>query len=310
MAELDPQAQAFLESAEASGLPPAYTLTIQEARARARATFVPDDPEPIAEMTDVAIDNGNAVVAARAYYPGLDHPLPILVFFHGGGWILNDLDTHDRLCSTLATSADCVVLSVDYRRSPEHKYPAAIEDARSALEWVASNAAAIHGDASRIAVGGDSAGGALAATLAKLVRDEGGPQIRAQLLFYPVTDYLEPRTKSYDERGVGYSLTRDYMAWAWAAYLPAEWSRDDPYLFPLRGDLAGLPPAIIYTAEYDPLRDEGAAYAEKLRNAGVPVEFTNAEDQMHGFAMHTHAIDRAAELVHEAGCRLRKALSR
>jgi acetyl esterase len=207
----------------------------------------------------------------------------------------------------VATAADCVVLSVDYRRSPEHKYPAAIEDARSALEWAASNAASIDGDASRIAVGGDSAGGAIAVALAKFVRDEGGPQIHAQLLFYPVTDYSEPGTQSYDERGVGYVIDHDFMAWIWTAYLPAEWRRDDPYLFPLQGDLAGLPAAIIYTAEYDLLRDEGAAYAEKLRSAGVPVEFMNADDQMHGFANHTESIDRAAELVNHAGFRLKQA---
>jgi acetyl esterase len=306
MAELNPQAKALL--AEASGLPPIYTLTIDEARARMRAALVQDGPQPAAHVNDIAINNGNAILAARAYHPRPGHSLPILVFFHGGGWILNDLDTHDQLCSKLANSADCVVLSVDYGRSPEHKYPAAIEDARAALDWAASNATSINGDASRIAVGGDSAGGAIAAALAKVVRDEGGPPIRAQLLFYPVLDYLEPGTRSYEERGVGYSVDRDFMEWIWAAYLPAEWSRDDPYLFPLQGDLAGLPAAIIYTAEYDVLRDEGSAYAEKLRNAGVPVEFTNADDQMHGFAIHTHTIDRAAELVHEAGCRLKKAL--
>jgi acetyl esterase len=273
-----------------------------------RAALVQEGAQTVARKYDITIDRSTAMVPARVYHPRPGHSLPILIFCHGGGWILNDLDTHDSLCCLLANVAECVVLSVDYRRSPEHRYPAAIEDARSALEWAASHGLSIDGDAGRIAVGGDSAGAAIAAALAKVVRDEGGPHIRAQLLLYPVLDYWDPGTKSYDERGVGFTVTREFMQWIWSAYLPAEWRRDDPYLFPLQGDLSGLPAAVICTAEYDVLRDEGAAYANKLRDAGVPVEFTVADDQMHGFANYAETIDRAAEFVREAGLRMRAAV--
>jgi len=305
MAELHPQARALL--ADAATLPPLHTLTIDQARARKRAPLGTGSG-PIADVRDFAIGDGEGALPVRSYHPRPGIVLPILVFFHGGGWILNDLDTHDVLCRELALAAHCVVLSVDYRRSPEYKYPAAIEDARSALAWASANAGVIGGDAARLAVGGDSAGGAIAAGMAKLVRDEGGPRILAQLLLYPVADYPDPARKSYVERGSGYSIDHDFMRWIWAAYLPEDWRRDDPYLFPLQGDLRGSPTSIICTAEYDVLRDEGMDYADNLRAAGVSVQYMNANDQMHGFASHTEANDSAADLVRDAGRRLRQVL--
>ena len=295
VAELHPQARALKDAARE--LTPLYTLPVHEARARMRATFVGPEPPPVAQVGDVTIQADGHTVSARFYHPRPEEPRPILVFVHGGGWILNDLDVFDRLCAEIANEADCVVLSVDYRRSPEHQYPAALDDARTALEWVAANAATIGGDPDRIALGGDSAGGAIAAALTKLVRDQDGPALCALFLLYPITDYLEPRRASYDERGPGFTVNQEFMSWVWEAYLPAEWSRDDPYLFPISGDLAGMPPTIMCVAEYDVLRDEGTAFAEKLAQAGVPVELTIADDQMHGFAMYIDSIDRAADLV-------------
>lgn len=306
MAELHPQARALLT--DARKLPPIYTQSVEDARSRMRAAFVGREPEPIAQVTDISIGDTDRPLRCRAYHPNPTETRPILLFIHGGGWVLNDLDVFDVLCSILANSADCVVFSVDYRRSPEFTYPAALEDARSALDWVVSHADHVRGDSRRVGVAGDSAGAGLAAALTQVVRDTGGPAIRAQLLLYPVLDYLHPPTDSYEERGAGYSVDVEFMEWVFAAYLPETWNRSDPYLFPLQGNLTKLPPAVIYTAEYDVLRDEGAAYAQKLRDAGVPVEFVNAEDQMHGFAMHTRTNARAAELVQRASDRLKELL--
>ncbi len=311
MTELDPQAQSLIDAAVASGLPPVYQLPVDESRARMRAAFIQGEPEPIFRRQDLEIPRADETrLRARAYYPSDDGSLGLLVYFHGGGWIVNDLDTHDRLCSILAKAANCVVLSVDARRSPEVKYPEALDDPLLATRWAASAAGqdALAADTSRVAVGGDSSGATFAAAVAKKFRDDGGPSLVTQFLMYPVTDYLEPATDSYVERGVGYSLNRDFMVWAWNAYLPLQWERSDPYLFPLEGDLGGLPPAIIATAEFDPLRDEGIKLAEKLESAGVPVTHVHAHDQMHGFAMQTRAITRAAQLVADLSGHLRSAM--
>ena len=296
MPHLHPQAELLREAA--TKLPAPYAVTVDEARERMRASFVGTGPVPVAWVGDLTVERDGFGIPARFYHPAPGELRPILVFVHGGGWVLNDLDVFDRLCAEIANIADCVVLSVDYRRSPEHRYPTARDDARAVLEWAAANATSIGGDANRIAVGGDSAGGAIAAGLTKLVRDQGGPTLRALFLLYPITDYLEPRRASYDERGPGFAVNQKFMSWVWEAYLPEQWSRADPYLFPIQGDLSGMPHTIICVAEFDVLRDEGVAFAKQLRHAGVPVDFTKADDQMHGFAMHIDSIDRAAELVH------------
>ncbi|MGI5191450.1 alpha/beta hydrolase [Promicromonospora sp. CA-289599] len=307
MTELNQQAQAIIDAAAASGLPPVYQLPTEESRARMRAAFIQGEPESIPRLEDFVVPTEAEDIRARLYHPEPGGQLPLLLFFHGGGWIVNDLDTHDRLCSIIAKEARVAVLSVDYRRSPENKYPAAIEDARQALAWAANHRASL-GVNNQIAVGGDSSGGTIAVSLAKQTRDFGGPAIAAQFLLYPVTDYLEPETASYVQRGVGYSLNRAFMEWAWSAYLPEAWDRSDPYLFPLQGDQVALPPTIIYTAEFDPLRDEGAALADAMAKAGVTVSYVNADDQMHGFAMQTRAIDRAAKILSEACSALRRML--
>jgi acetyl esterase len=298
MSILDPQAQALVEAAVASGLPPVYTLPNDQARARMRAAFIQGEPEPIAVLSDLLIPGPDGGMPVRLYHPAPGTRRPLVLFFHGGGWTVNDLDTHDRLAILLAKGSGCAVVSVDYRRAPEAKYPAQVDDAYTALTWAVSNGDLLDVDPARLCIAGDSSGGTLAAATALLARDRRGPSILQQVLLYPVTDYLDPPTQSYIERATGYSLNFDFMAWSWRNYLPEQWSRDDPYLFPLRAkDLTGLPAAVILTAEFDPLRDEGDAYADRLREAGVSVDHWHLEDQMHGFAMQTRVIDRAQEAV-------------
>lgn len=301
MTTLDPQAQAILDKGAASGLPPVYTLPVTESRARMRAAFITDTPQ-LVRRRDITIPGPGGGLPARLYSPDVEGETPLILFFHGGGWTVNDLDTHDRLCDLLAHGSRSSVLAIDYRRGPEHPYPAAVDDGYTALEWAARNAHALGCDGLTFAVAGDSSGGTVAAALTLLSKDRRGPRISLQVLLYPALDYLEPATGSYIERATGYSLNYDFMDWSWRNYLPEQWSRDDPYLFPLRAtSLHGLPEAIVLTAEFDPLRDEGIAYAERLAAASAPslVTHWHLEDQMHGFAMQTGAIERASRVVHE-----------
>ncbi|WP_170947597.1 MULTISPECIES: alpha/beta hydrolase [Nocardiaceae] len=230
--------------------------------------------------------------------------MPALVFFHGGGWIFNDLDTHDELCRTIADVAHCRVFSVDYRRSPEHTYPAAIDDGDAVFEWLIDHSDEFDIDPAALALGGDSAGGTIAAALVKRIRDRGVRRLAAQFLLYPVLDYWDSDNASYSERGEGFTVDRTFMKWIWDAYLPQEWAREDPYLFPIKGSMNSLPPTVLCVAEYDVLRDEGADYARLLLRAGVPVTFLSADDQMHGFAHHTALMDSAREMVESAATHL------
>jgi acetyl esterase len=219
------------------------------------------------------------------------------LFFHGGGWTVNDIDTHDGLCRRIAKQSGWLLASLDYRRAPEHKYPAALEDAYCGYRWLLDNAERVGGDIGHRAVVGESSGGSIAATLTLLLRDMHAPMPTYQVLAYPATD-LYDRWPSYEERGAGYALDRDLMHWYLDNYLPSSCDPQDPYLFPVTApDLTGLPPALIMTAEFDPVRDEGVAYAEKLASAGVTVEHVHAEDQMHGFLMMDRAVPRAGELI-------------
>ncbi|MGW5335241.1 alpha/beta hydrolase [Streptomyces bauhiniae] len=305
MTTLDPQAQALVDAAAASGLPPVHTLPPHEARQRMRSAFLQGAPEQIEHVQDFGIPAEHGDIPVRLYHPDPTQTLPLVLFFHGGGWTVNDLDTHDRLCILLAKGSGSAVVSVDYRRAPEHKYPAAFEDAWAALQWVSEGRPELKADLERIAVAGDSSGGTLAAALTLKARDQGGPSIAQQLLFYPVADYLDPPTDSYVARASGYSLNLPFMEWSWDNYLPEDWSRDDGHLFPLRArSLRDLPPALVLTAEFDPLRDEGIAYAERLRTEGVPTEHWHYDDQMHGFAMQTRTITRARKAVEDVAAHL------
>jgi acetyl esterase len=306
---LDPQAQRLLDAAAASGLPPVHLLPVPEARARMIAAFVTGvAPEPVHDIRNGSIPGPGGDLPIRVYTPAPQSSLPVFVFFHGGGWTLNNLDTHDGICRSIANMAQCIVVAVDYRLSPEHKFPIPVEDAYVATQWVVNNATKINADPARVAVGGDSSGGNQAAAVALLSRDRGGPNIVYQVLVYPVTDYYLPGTPSYEEHGTGYSLTRDAMIWFWNNYLPIGADPSNPYISPLRAqDLRHLPPSLILTGEFDPLRDEGEQFAAKLREAGISVRLTRYEGMMHGFLLQFRTMDRGRLALAEIADGLRAA---
>ena len=260
----------------------------------------PVDPELMAErVVDKKISGPGGRIPIRLYYPQGDPPYPAVVYFHGGGWVIGNLDTHHAFCHALTKSSSCMVVAVDYRLAPEHPYPAAIEDAYTATYWVAENAETILADKSRIAVLGDSAGGTQAAVAAMMARDHGKPQISLQVLIYPITDY-NFETPSYLENAEGYMLTREMMIWFWNQYLENEDVVDHPYVSPLRAEnLNQLPEALIVTAEYDPLRDEGEAYARRLQEAGGKATFTRYDGMIHGFIRMTSQLDKARQALDE-----------
>jgi acetyl esterase len=307
---LDPQAQALLDQFAAAGRPPIAELSPQEARETFRQMIaLAGEPEPVARVEDRTVPGPAGPIPVRVYTPAGQPPLPALVYFHGGGWVIGDLDSHDPVCRALANGAGCVVVAVDYRLAPEHKYPAAAEDCYAATRFVAEQAAELGIDPARIAVGGDSAGGNLAAVVAQMARDRGGPPLVFQLLIYPVTDYSFD-TVSYRDNAEGYLLTRDSMEWFWAHYLPDAAAGREPYASPLQAkDLRGLPPALVITAEYDPLRDEGEAYAERLRAAGVTATTRRYDGMIHGFFQLGGVLEQGKAAVAEAAAALRAELA-
>lgn len=300
---LHPQVTALMAKLTALGGSPVWEQTPQQARGRVRLPVV---PEANAHIEDRVIPGPGGNLAVRIYRPAAKGPLGVLVYFHGGGWVLNSVDTHDHICRALANAAGCIVVSVDYRLAPEHKFPAAIEDAFAATCWAAANAANFGGDPKRLAVGGDSSGGNLAAVTALLCRDRQGPKLCHQLLIYPVTDY-NFETESYQQNAKGYVLTKRSMQWFWQHYLPNEASGANPYASPLRADLHSLPPALVITAEYDPLRDDGEAYAARLKEAGVPVECTQYAGMIHGFLVHMQLLDAGKQAISLAASHLQQA---
>jgi acetyl esterase len=281
---VDPQVAFVLDLVVKSGRPAYHTLSPKEARQLFRETRPASTPQPpaIGAVRDLSADG----VPVRVYRPaGVPDAtrLPALVYFHGGGWVIGDLETHDTLCRQLTAEAGITVVSVDYRLAPEHKFPAAADDAWTATTWVAAHAAEIGADASKLAVGGDSAGGNLAAVVALRARDAGAPKISLQVLLYPVTD-VGAETQSYRDLADGYMLTRDGMRWFIAHYLGKPQDAEDWRASPIRAtSFAGVAPALVITAGYDPLRDEGDAYAQKLRAAGVSVDSVSFGGMVHGF---------------------------
>jgi acetyl esterase len=248
-------------------------------------------------------------IPVRIYRPSDDDRLPALVYFHGGGWVLGNLDSHDATCRLLTNGAQCVVISVDYRLAPEHKFPAAADDAYAATTWVAENAAPLGIDPRRIAVGGDSAGGNLAAAVTLMAKEQGEPSIAYQVLIYPVTNHSFDTT-SYETNAEGYMLTRRSMIWFWNHYLAEPADGQNAYASPLQADdLGGLPPALVITAEFDPLRDEGAAYAERLKQAGVPVKYTDYPGMIHGFFGMSLMLDTAKQAVSDVCGEVRSAFA-
>lgn len=307
---LDPQVQFLLDQLAALDAPIMDALTPADVRQQMRARVALfGEPETVAHVEDRAIPGPQGEIPVRIYTPAGSAPFPLLVFFHGGGWVIGDIDTHDGLCRSLANRAACVVVSVAYRLAPEHKFPAAPEDCYVATQWVAEHAADLHGDASRIAVAGDSAGGNLSAVIAQMARDRGGPHLSFQLLLYPATD-LTMSSPSIDENAEGYYLTKADMIWFTNHYINNEGDKKDPQASPLfASNLQALPPALIITAEYDPLRDEGEAYAQKLKDTGVLVTLHRYNGVIHGFVSMAPFLDQGKLAVDECAHALRAAFT-
>jgi acetyl esterase len=296
---LDPDAERVLEMVRQSGRPPYETVTPEEARAlfRAGREVLSPDPAPVAETRDLTAPGPGGRIPLRLYRAAGAPPgamLPALVYFHGGGWVIGDLDTHDSLCRHLANAARCAVVAVDYRLAPEHKFPAAVDDCLAATRWVAETGAALGIDGSRLAVGGDSAGGNLAAVVSLLTRDRGAPPLRSQLLLYPAVDFAMNHA-SVQRFAEGHLLTLATMRWFAGHYLRGAEDIADWRASPLRApDLSRVAPAFVLTAGYDPLCDEGFAYARRLQSDGVALQERHIPDQIHGFLTMGRII-RAAE---------------
>ncbi|WP_409305511.1 alpha/beta hydrolase [Peribacillus sp. SCS-155] len=303
---LDPQAKFILEQMEAAGAPPMSTLSPEEARLTTDFSALAGEPEEVGKVENRNIPGPAGEIPVRIYTPKGEGPFPALVFYHGGGWVIGDLDTVDVPCRLLVNRANCVVVSVDYRLAPEHKFPAAAEDSYAAAKWVVENAASIQVLPDQVAVGGDSAGGNLAAVTALMARDKGEISLAYQMLIYPVTNHSYA-TESYTENADGYLLTKDSMVWFWNHYLNDEEDGKNPYASPLQAkDLSGLPPALVLTAGYDPLRDEGEAYAERLKEAGVPVETARYDGMIHGFFWMPGVLDQGRISIEQAASALKK----
>jgi acetyl esterase len=308
---LHPQVQAMRARQAEAGGQPLYTMTVEQARAEDLRAIQAGggDPEPVYSVVDDHIAGPGGELRVRIYHPNACGPLPALVYFFGGGWTLGTVDTSDGVCRALTNAANCVTVSVDYRLAPEHKFPAAIDDCYATTAWVAEHADALGVDPGRIAVGGDSAGGNLAAGVTLLARDAGGPALIHQLLVYPNTDYRSD-TPSLHENNDPLMFNTTSVDWYWRQYLPSPEDGVHPLVSPLRApDHSGLPPATVFTAEYDPLRDQGEQYAAALRTAGVPVELTRYEGMAHGFFTMSGVLDTAAVAVTHAADRLRAAFA-
>lgn len=310
---LDPQARALIDLMVERAVPPTHTLSVAQARSmyRDRRAYTQPDPPPVGAVRELEAPGPRGAIPLRLYRPSpaADGALPLLVYFHGGGWTIGDLDTHDVVCRTLCSGARCAVLAVDYRLAPEHRFPAAVDDALAATRFAREHAAALDIDPARIAVGGDSAGGNLAAVVCLALRDAGEPLPAFQLLIYPATD-MRAAAPSHRGNGQGYVLTADTVAWFRGHYVadPAEWGdwRASPLL---AADLAHLPPALVLTAGFDPLRDEGRQYADALSGAGVPTQFVCFERQIHGFITMGRVIDEANTALDLCAAALRRALA-
>jgi acetyl esterase len=302
---LDPIAKGLLDQLTAAGLPPFESMSPVEARAWIRQMMPPPaEPEAVASVEPLKCGD----VPGRIYRPESNVPLPILLYIHGGGWVIGDLDTHDSACRAIANAVPAVVVSLDYRLAPEHKFPSAVDDCYAALCWVAENALKIGGDPVRLAVGGDSAGGNLGAAVALLARDRGKPKVGFQLLVYPATD-ARMQSRSITENGEGYFLTAGMMKWFWGHYLYGPTDVLDPRVSPaLAPSHEGLPPAYVITAEYDPLRDEGEEYARMLIAAGVPTTLRRYDGLIHGFFTMTEVFPQAREAIRDAAAAMREAL--
>lgn len=301
---LNPQLQKLLTQNNSEAIHDWPTDEARKEYKRIRAKYKEITAE-VAKIEDAVIRKGDQCIPIRLYEPVGDGPFPVLVYFHGGGWVLGDLEIADCVCRYLSNEAKCVVVSVDYRLAPEHKFPAAAEDAYAATRWVINHAAQINGDPQKVGVAGDSAGGNLAAVVALMLRDQGGPRLVCQLLVYPITQ-CSFDTPSYQEFATGLNLTQGEMAWFINSYSRSEEDKQNPYLSPLLAEsLEGLPTALVVTAHYDPLRDEGERYGERLRAAGVPVYMKRYEGMTHSFINMTGELQEAVIALKETAAELR-----
>jgi acetyl esterase/lipase len=307
---LHPQCKGFLDMLAAAGGPGLNELPLDEARKVPYQMIDLGGPEEPVAQVDTRVLPGAVQIPVRVYRPSLANDLPALIYFHGGGFVICNLDTHDRVCRGLANASGCVVVSVDYRLAPEHKFPAAAEDAYSATRYVAEHAGEFGIDPSRIAVGGDSAGGNLATVVAMMARDRGGPALKFQLLIYPVTDFTEHVTQSERDYGHGHFLDTELMDWFADQYFANETDRHLPYGSPSKAsDLRGLPAAMVITGECDPLRDQGEAYAEQLRHAGVSVLVKRYDGMIHPFLSLAGIIDAGRAAISDSATAVRQVLT-
>jgi len=306
---LHPQCKAFLDILASGDGKPLEQLPVEEARLMSAGLSNFGGPEePVAEVQNRTVPGPAGPIAVRVYRPVVKETLPALIYFHGGGFVICSLDTHDRECRNLANASGCAVISVDYRLAPENKYPSAVEDAYAATQYVAEHAAEFGIDPQRIGVGGDSAGGNLATVVATLARDRGGPPLKFQLLIYPLVDFAD-NSPSMQEYAKDYFLTRESMDWFTDCYLPNRAAAREPSASPANAeDVRGLPPAMILTAEFDPLRDQGEAYARKLQSAGVAVELKRYDGMIHAFFSFPGVIDIAKAATADAASALRRGL--
>lgn len=321
----DSQMQAVLDQLAKFNAPPIEKLSPENARnnptpknaveemaadsamIRSKNLVMPTLPEPVGRIDHILIPTEAGEVLARVFTPEGDGPFPVIVYFHGGGWVIANLDVYEPSCRRLCNAADSIVVSVAYRQAPEHKFPAAVNDAYAALQWVLENAATLNGDPLRVAVAGESAGGNLATVACLRAKDEGGLMPAAQLLVYPVTD-SQMNSPSYTEQANAKPLNAAMMQWFWGHYLNNMSEGEHVYASPLRApDLTGLPPTTVITAELDPLRDEGEAYAQRLADAGVPVKTRRYEGVTHEFFGLAGAVGKAKDAVDFAVDNLRKA---
>ncbi len=305
---LHPAVKALLDQVAAQESPSLSDQGVQMVRDGyvAARGFLSEKPD-VANVEDRAISGPAGDIPVRIYTPAGQGPYPILVYYHGGGWVIGSIETHDGISRAYANAAGCIVVNVDYRLAPEHKYPAAADDAFAALNWVADHAAEFDGDPSRIAVGGESAGANLAAVVAQLAREAGGPALAYQILAYPVTN-LAFDTESYETNADGYFLTQESMRWFWSLYLNNESEGADPKASPLlREDVSGLAPGIVIAPEFDPLRDEGIAYGKRLQEAGVDFEVWVADGMIHEFLGMTNILPESKAAIERLAANLKTA---